>query len=186
MEGRIRIIGIGGSLEDKSSTLAILSHEMKLIKSLGAQIKIIDLKRIKLPLFSNSISLKGSIKDLLDEIHSANGYIFASPEYHGTVSASFKNVIDYLEFLSDYNPPYLAGKPVGCIAAAGAENAGATTLQTMFSIVHNLRAITASNSFAIGSASNIVSSKGELKNEGVKRKLKRLAEEVYNLAVKLS
>ncbi|MCI0449081.1 MAG: NAD(P)H-dependent oxidoreductase [Chlorobi bacterium] len=185
MQRKIRIMGIGGSLEAHSSTLAILKYEMMLIKSLGAQIKIINLRNIKLPLYNNSSVLKGKIKDMLNEIHTAEGYIFASPEYHGTVSASFKNIIDYFEFLAGYTPPYITGKPVGCIAAAGAENAGATTLQTMFNIVHNLRGISASNSFAIGSASTMIGRKGELKNEHVKRKLKRLAEEVYNLALKL-
>jgi FMN reductase len=185
MQRKIRIIGIGGSLEAHSSTLAILKYEMKLIESLGAQIQVIDLKKIKIPLYKNSTSLNSKTKRVLDEIHSADGFIFASPEYHGTVSASFKNVIDYFEFLANCSPPYLTGKPVGCIAAAGAENAGATTLQTIFNIVHNLRGISASNSFAIGSANRIIGRKGELKNEKVKKKLRRLAEEVFNLALKL-
>jgi FMN reductase len=186
MEGKISIIGIGGSMEVKSSTLAILNYEMRLIKSLGARTKLVDLKRLKLPLYSSTVKLKGAVKSLLVEIHSADGVIFASPEYHGTVSASFKNIIDYFEFLADHSPPYLSGKPVGCIAVAGAGNAGAATLQTMFSIVHNLRGIAASNSFAAGSFDNMASTKDVLKSGEVNRKLKRLAEEVYNLALKLN
>jgi len=188
MEEKIRIIGIGGSLEQKSSTLAILSYTINEIKSLGAEVKLIDLKQIKLPLynFSKGLAQAGKgFKKVLDDIHSADGYIFASPEYHGTVSSAFKNLIDYFEFLYDYNPPYLTGKPVGCIAAAGAENSGATTIQTMISIVHSLRGIAASNSIAVGSSNKQIDEKGGLKNDVLKRKLKRLALETYNLSLKL-
>jgi FMN reductase len=185
---KIRIIGIGGSLEQKSSTLAALTCTINEIKFLGAETKLIDLKHIDLPLYNYSMYLEqagAGFKAVLDEIHDADGYIFASPEYHGTVSASFKNIIDYLEFLCDYNPPYLTGKPVGCIAAAGAENAGVTTLQTMINIVHNLRAIAVPSSLAIGSSTTQIDDKGKLSNETIKRKLKRLALETYNLAEKL-
>lgn len=188
MTSKIKIAAIGGSLEETSSTLAFMKFAAGELVSLGAEVKIIDVKKIKLPLYSNSIDTKKTGKDfkkILDEIHSANGYIFASPEYHGTVSAAFKNIIDYLEFLSGYNPPYLTGKPVACIAAAGSENSGATTVQTMINIIHSLRGIAASNSIAVGSSNKQVDENGVIKNEALKRKLKRLAREIYDLAVRL-
>ena len=189
MEERIRIIGIGGSFEKKSSTLALLKFVLNEIKSLGADVTLLDIKQLKLPLYDSSKGLSQAGKGfnkVLGEIHKAHGYIFASPEYHGTVSAAFKNVIDYFEFLYDDVPPYLTCKPVGCIAAAGAENSGAATLQTMISIVHSLRGITASNSISVGSSTKQIDEKGRIKNEVLERKLKRLAKETYILAVKLS
>jgi FMN reductase len=188
MKGKIKIIGIGGSLESKSVTLTILQFVMNEIKSLGSEIKIIDIKSLNLPLYSHpkgKSKLKPAVKKMLDEMHSSGGLVFASPEYHGTVSASFKNLIDYLELLKDFKPPYLTGKPIGCIAAAGSENSGAATLLSMISIVHSLRAIAAPTSIAIGSANEIADKKGYITNEKIKRKLKRLASDVYNLAVKL-
>jgi FMN reductase len=188
MQGKIKIIGIGGSLEPKSSTLAMLRYTINEIKSLGSEIKLIDLKDVNLPLYNYSLGLEQAgegFKETLDEIHEAHGYVFASPEYHGTVSASFKNFIDYFEFLYDYNPPYLTGKPIGCLAVGGADNSGSTTLQTMINIVHNLRGIAASSSLAIGAAVRQINENGELENEVLKRKLRRLAEETYNLSVKL-
>jgi FMN reductase len=188
MSGKIRIIGIGGSVESKSSSLLYLKYVLNELKLLGADVKLIDIKKVNLPLYNYSKGIAGGGKELkvmLSEIHSADGFVFASPEYHGTVSASFKNIIDYFEFLADYKPPYLTGKPVGCIALAGAENSGGTTLNTMINIVHSLRGIAASGSMAIGSAYRQVDKNGKIKNDSVKRKLKRLTEEVYNLSVKL-
>ncbi len=188
MSGKIRIVGIGGSLESNSSSLLYLKYTLNELKLLKADVKLIDIKKVNLPLYNYSKGLSGGGKELkiiLNDISKADGYVFASPEYHGTVSSSFKNVIDYFEFLSDYNPPYLTGKPVGCIALAGAENSGGTTLNTMINIVHSLRGIIAPNSIAIGSAYRHVDEKGKIKNDSIKRKLKRLAEEVYSLSVKL-
>lgn len=188
MTGKIRIVCIGGSMETGSSSLMYLKYVMSALESLGAETKLIDIKKLKLPIYNYSAGIKAAgpkFPKLLDEIHSADGYVFVSPEYHGTVSSSFKNVIDYLEFLSDYEPPYLTQKPVGCISAAGAENAGTATLFSMISIVHSLRGVVASNSLAIGSAYKHIDKKGSITSEAVKRRLKRLAEEVYSLSAKL-
>src|SRR5687767_6329130 len=155
MTGKIRIIGIGGSMESNSSSLLYLNYVLNELKQLGADVQLVDIKTIDLPLYNYSKGIDATgedLKKLLDDIHKADGYIFASPEYHGTVSSSFKNIIDYFEFLSGYNPPYLTQKPVGCLALAGAENSGAPTLAAMISIVHSLRGIVAPSSLAIGSA----------------------------------
>ena len=39
--------------------------------------------------------------------------------YHGTVGGSFKNALDWLQLLSDRDPPYLTNKVVGLVSIAG-------------------------------------------------------------------
>ena len=185
---KIKIVCLGGSLDAGSSSLKLVKCAEKKLMKLGAATSLIDIKELKLQIFSYSAMKKGpspKFAKILAKIHEADGYIFVSPEYHGTVSAAFKNVIDHLEYLSAFKPPYLSSKPVGCIAVAGAESAGHSTLTTMISIVNNLRAIAASTSFAIGSGSNLFTPSGKLKDKNAERRLNRLAEEVYTLAVKL-
>ncbi len=185
---KIKILCLGGSLDAGSSSLKMVKCAERKLASLGAETFLVDIRELKLPIFSYSSMKKGpaqKFSKILVKIHEADGYIFASPEYHGTVSAAFKNVIDHLEYLSAFKPPYLSSKPVGCIAIAGAESAGHSTLTTMISIVNNLRAIAASTSFAIGSGSNLFTPADRLKDKNAERRLNRLAEEVYMLAVKL-
>ncbi len=74
---------------------------------------------------------------------------------------------------------------MGCIALGGAENAGYATLNSMISIVHNLRGVAAPNSMAIGYASNLFDSKGNLRSEAVIKKLNRLSNELFILAERL-
>ena len=45
--------------------------------------------------------------------------IWSSPTYHGSVSGSFKNALDWLILLAEREPPYLSNKPVGLVTTAG-------------------------------------------------------------------
>ncbi len=188
MSGKINITGIGGSLEDNSSTLALMKFVMDELSEKGADVTVIDIREVNLPLYIYSKGIEPAEKMpgyLLQAISLADGLVFASPEYHGTVSAAFKNVIDHFEYFSEKSPPYLTGKPVGLIAAAGAENSGFATLETMTNIVHSLRGLVAPSSIAVSSANKQVDTSGSIINDSLKRKLSRLAEEVYILSSKL-
>jgi FMN reductase len=185
---KIKIVLLGGSMEDKSSTLSILNYSANKLNELGAETYIADIKKLDLPIFSYKAlkNLKNSkFSKLIKEMSAADGYMFACPEYHGTVSSAFKNVIDVLEVLAANKPPYLSLKPVGCIAIGGAEFAGHSTLNAMISIVHNLRGVAAPNSLAIGYGSTIFSKKGKLTSDVIANRLTRLAGELYTLAVRL-
>ncbi|MCC6866582.1 MAG: NAD(P)H-dependent oxidoreductase [Ignavibacteria bacterium] len=185
---KIKIVCIGGSLESGSTTFAALKYTADILKDTGADVYIADLKKLSLPLFSykNLSKIKNkNFKILIKKVTEADGFLFGSPEYHGTISAAFKNTIDYLEILSKHNPPYLTLKPVGCIAVGGAENSGISTLKTMISIVHSLRALAAPASVAISYGKNIFDINGNTNDKTVQRRLKRLANEVYMLSEKL-
>ncbi|MEO8512409.1 MAG: NAD(P)H-dependent oxidoreductase [Ignavibacteria bacterium] len=185
---KIKIVCLGGSMEDNSSTLALLKYTASKLEKLGAETYLADIKKINLPIFCYK-ALKNlrntKFKLLAERIKEADGLIFASPEYHGTVSSAFKNAIDFLEILSSNKPPYLSFKPVGCIALGGAEYAGFSTLDAMVHIIHNLRGIAAPSSIAIGYGNSLFNKKGELVNEVVKKRIDRLAGEVYTLALRL-
>ena len=186
---QIKIAGIGGSLEKKSATFAALKFTMEESAKLGADIIVYDIAKFDLPIYNPSKTIEdagGNFKEFLNEIHSADGYIFASPEYHGSVSGAFKNVMDFLEHLADYDPPYLLNKPAGCIAVGGGEDSGITTIQTMVNIVHNFKAITPYKNVVISPANKFFNSDKEISSDIVKRRLTRLANEVYTLAIKLS
>lgn len=187
MEKKIKITGIGGSLERKSSTFAALKFTMDELKTLGADVKIYDLNRLKLPIYNPTKGIEQGgreLKELLKTLGGSDGYILASPEYHGSVSGAFKNVIDYIEFLYSSKPPYLTRKPVGAIATGGGDASGAATLHTIVNIIHSFRGISASSNVAI-SSSQLHFEDNEIKSEVVKNRLKRLAAEVYSLAMKL-
>jgi FMN reductase len=51
--------------------------------------------------------------------------LWATPTYHGTVSGTVKNAIDFLELLADDEPPYLTGRPIGLVVVSDPRTFGA-------------------------------------------------------------
>jgi FMN reductase len=55
----------------------------------------------------------------VDAVYACDAMIWSSPTYHGSVSGSFKNALDWLILLAERDPPYLTNKPVvGCQISA--------------------------------------------------------------------
>lgn len=182
---KLKIIIIGGSLESNSSTSIVMDYCSKVLNKIGVKNCVYFVKDIKIPYFSysNISKIKSKkFKQLISDIQNSDGYIFISPEYHGTVSASFKNIIDYLEVFSNENPPYLTLKPIGCITVAGAENGGYSSLNTLMNIVYNLRAIFIPSSFAIGLSSLMLSKDKKIRNDAVLARIERLIKDLLYMA----
>src|SRR5438552_2874492 len=97
----IRIVGIGGSLEASSRSLAALRVAMEGVDRAGAKGELFDLRELRLPVYTEEGGpVPGSVNELADACHGAHGLIWSSPTYHGTISGSFKNAIDWLELLA--------------------------------------------------------------------------------------
>jgi FMN reductase len=117
------IVGLGGTLRTHSLSRAALIESLDIAATLGARSALLDLRELNLPMYSPDCAIedyapadRASIERLLDTCYEADAFVWASPTYHGTVSGVFKNALDFLEFLSTTNPPYLSGRPVGLVA----------------------------------------------------------------------
>jgi len=116
---RVTIVGLGGSLAKHSSSLSALSVALEGAREHGADVRLFDLRELNLPVFvPDADPTPAAARELCDAVFAARGLLWSSPLYHGTVSGSFKNALDWLQLLSDRNPPYLTDKVVGLISAA--------------------------------------------------------------------
>lgn len=79
------------------------------------------------------------VRTLLDTCYEADGMLWSSPMYNGSVSGSFKNAIDWLHLLGSLEPPYLHDEVIGLISAAGGTQ-GLQVVNTMEFSVRSLRA----------------------------------------------
>ena len=116
-----------------------------------------------------------AIVRLLDACRRADVLLWASPTYHGTVSGAFKNALDFLELLSDEEPPYLQGKAVGLIAVSDP-----TTFAAMGASAYELRAWLAPTQVAL--AGRDFRDDLTLANDRAHRRLVRLVEELLDFA----
>jgi FMN reductase len=107
--------------------------------------------------------------------------LWSSPLYHGTISGSFKNALDWLDLLSDRKPAYLTDKVVGLISTAGGTQ-GLQAVNTMEFIVRALRGWAVPLVIPIPQAWRVFDKEGHTHDEKVAEQLRALGREVSRAA----
>ena len=140
MKSQLTVVGLGGSLAEHSSSLAALKIALEGAAEAGAKTDLLDIRQLSLPMYDPGTENNPpeSVRGMCDSIHKADGLIWSSPMYNGTISGSFKNALDWLKLLGDRNPPYLTDKVVGLISTAGGMQ-GLQAVNTMEFVVRALR-----------------------------------------------
>lgn len=175
-----RVVGLGGSLASASTSRIALERALAGAERSGATTERFDVAELDLPMFRPGAPAPASLDVLLGAIREANGMIWSSPLYHGTVSGAFKNAIDWLQLLASDDPPYLADKPVGLIAAAGGTH-GLQAINTMGFMVRALRGIAVPLVVPVARASQAIAD-GQIVDAAVDTQLLALGSEVARLA----
>lgn len=91
----------------------------------------VQLANQNIPIYSQEIEEEGipkPIKELFQLFTKADGFIIASPEHNGLLSAFLKNIIDWL---SRVDQKFFGDKPVMLMSASPGEYGGASHLQTL-------------------------------------------------------
>jgi FMN reductase len=136
---RLRVVGIGGSMAPASSSLAALKIAIEGAEQAGAETEVFDIRALDLPMYDPSAKdVPDAVRRMSDAVYEAEGLLWSSPLYHGTISGSFKNALDWLQVLSDRKPPFLTDKVVGLLSAAGGTQ-GLQAVNTMEFVVRALR-----------------------------------------------
>ena len=107
-----KVLGVGSSLRENASSTTALSVALDFAKKQGAEIRLLDLKQTRLPLYdpttNHSIS---EVKKVQDDVNWSDALILSTPDYHGSMSGVMKNFLDY--FWAEF-----AGKTFGYICAS--------------------------------------------------------------------
>jgi FMN reductase len=114
---RPRILGLAGSLRPQSVSHDVLSSLARLLGQQGADVHILDPRRLHLPFCSGSHSDEyvgwPDVAVLRQAFLDSQGLLLVTPEYHGSISGILKNVLDLLDF------PHLEGKVAGLVSVLG-------------------------------------------------------------------
>src|SRR5580658_4735674 len=135
----VRVAGLGGSLREMSTSRTALQTALEGAAASGADVELIWVRDLGLPLYTGEHAPPAGAHRLAETLYQADAMIWSSPTYHGSVSGSFKNALDWLILLAGNDPPYLSNKPVGLVATAGGVQ-GLQTINSMAFIARALRA----------------------------------------------
>lgn len=183
----VKILGLGGSMREPSHTLTVLNLALEAARQSGATTDLIDVAGLELPLYYDTKRLEDFpnpeyIQAFLEKFKRADGFIFCAPTYHGTPSASFKNALDFLEFLPRRPNLYLSGKVGGLIAVASGSNGGPTCLTSLIYNARALRLLVATGSMHVSPTKRIFDAEGRLTDEKQTGQINGLGVEVVRLA----
>ena len=129
MKGKIKILGISGSLRSNSSATAILNVVSGLVPG-NVEFTIYN-GLAEIPAFNDSNEIPEPVAHFIKLLSEADGVFFCIPEYAFGVPGALKNALDWTVSSSTAFP----GKPVALITAAtGGDKAHAAFLLTLKAI----------------------------------------------------
>ena len=108
---KLNVLGVGSSMRQGSYSTAALNMILDMAKGNEAETKLLDLRQTNLPMLYAAKDDTHEIGQATELVEWADAYILATPDYHGSMSGSLKNFLDY--FWSEF-----AGKTFGYIVAS--------------------------------------------------------------------
>lgn len=115
--GKVRVLGIAGSLREGSYNRALLRAAVELAPE-GMEIRIFE-GLAQIPPYNEDVRARGepeSVVALKEAIRQADALLIATPEYNGSVPGVLKNALDWASRPPDASP--LDRKPVAIIGAS--------------------------------------------------------------------
>jgi FMN reductase len=177
-----RIVGLGGSLRRASTSRAALEQALAGAAAAGAETSLLDMRELDLPMYDPDDDAPGeAAAQLIESCYSADGLIWSSPLYQGTISGALKNALDWLHRLGQRDPPFLHDKVIGLISAAGGTQ-GLQAINTMEFAVRALRGWAVPYVVPLASAERVFEASGRIKDESVLGQLSMLGREVVRVA----
>jgi FMN reductase len=184
---QLRIVGLGGSLARNSRSLAALRVALDGASEAGAATELLDLRELDLPLYNPDDEREPppSASTLIEACYAADGMLWSSPMYQGTISGAFKNALDWLHALGSREPAFLHDEVIGLISAAGGTQ-GLQAINTMEFAVRALRGWAVPYVIPVASAFRVFDSEGRVTDEGVELQLLTLGAEVVRVATRFA
>ena len=177
----LRIVGIGGSLRERSCSYMALEHMMMLLTRLGCSTEILDLRRTRLPFCAGDKhelwSSYPGVAHLRRAVSEAHALVIVTPEYHGGMSGVMKNALDLLD------PEHLEGKVVGAISVLGGP-ANSNALNDVGRIMRWCHAWVIPQQIAVGRASTVFVN-GQIADAGLRKRFEHFAQSLVWSATRL-
>ncbi len=172
------ILAVCGSLNANSTTKMALTLALKGAEEYGADTRMIALRDYKL-VFYGEVDEKDYPPDvfrLREEIKESDGIIFGSPEYHGSLSGSLKNMLDLM------SQEQLEGKIVGLVGVAGGHLGATNSLNTMRTIGRNMHFWVLPQEVSVAESSKIFNDDGTVTDADIEHRLLNIGRQVVKFA----
>lgn len=180
-----KILAFAGSLRRDSWNKKLIKIAVKGAEDAGAKVTLIDLKDYPLPIYDGDIEDASGIpehgKKLKSLMKEHDGFLISLPEYNSSMSAVFKNVIDWTSRPEPGEKDLICfiDKAVVLMSASPGQLGGMRCLVHARAMFSNIYSIVLPNQKSISKADGAFLENGSLKDE-------KQQQDILNLGKRLS
>lgn len=183
----MKIAALAGSMRAGSLNKQLLAVVVAAARARGAEVDVIDLRALELPLYDGDLEAasgapRGAV-ELKARLGAADALLFASPEYNGSVSGTFKNAIDWASRPPD--APF-GGKLIALLAASPGGFGGAMGLLHLRQILTRLGAWTLPQQVTVSAAHQAFTPEGTLRDPKLQAQVEGLVDALLAATGKLA
>src|SRR5947209_20627845 len=168
-----KVLGVASSFRQNSLSTRTLKSLLEIATNkYGAQTDILDLTETKLPFYNPSIESNESVDENVQTasqmVKWADALVLASPDYHGSMSGTMKNFLDY--FWEEF-----AGKTFGYLCTS--HEKGLTVMDQMRTVVRQCYGWSLPYGVSISGEQDF-NDKAEIINDSLDRRLRMLTRDL--------
>lgn len=188
----MKILAFAGSTRRDSLNKKLVGIAAARAREAGGEVTLIDLRDFQLPLYDGDLEETDGLPEnatKLYELMKLHGaLLLACPEYNSSISGVLKNAIDWVSRLRTGEPALAAftGKVAALLSASPGAFGGLRGLSHVRSILQNIGVLVIPNQVSVPQANKAFAESGELVDDGISKKVSRLALELVDLTRKLS
>jgi chromate reductase, NAD(P)H dehydrogenase (quinone) len=192
MTAKPKILAFAGSTRTNSFNKKLVRIAATGAAEAGADVTVVDLRDFPMPLYDGDLEQQEGMppyaRKLKDLMLAHQGFLISSPEYNSSVSAVFKNAIDWASRQSEgeANLACFKGKVVGIMSASPGGLGGLRGLVHVRSILGNIGVLVMPDQVAVAKAHEAFNADGTLKDKKQEEQVKMIGASVAKTLLKLN
>lgn len=176
-----RILVLYGSLRPVSFSRKLAHEAARVLRHFGAEVRVFD--PIGLPVFDRSSTDHPKVVELRQASVWSEGHVWVSPEQHGSMTAAFKNQIDWLP-LSDGAVRPTQGRTLAVMEVSGGSQSFNAVNQLRI-LGRWMRMVTIPNQSSVAKAWQEFDDDGRMKPSSFRDRVVDVCEELFRFTVLL-
>jgi chromate reductase len=187
-----KIIAFAGSTRTDSYNKKLVKIASTGATEVGVDVTVIDLRDFPMPIYDGDLEQKDGLpsnaRKLKDLMLAHQGFLISSPEYNSSISAVFKNTIDWASRQSEGETPLACfrDKVAGIMSASPGMLGGLRGLVHVRSILGNIGVIVTPDQMALAKAHEAFNEDGTLKDKKQEDQTKKIGANVAKILLKLN
>ena len=187
-----KILAFAGSTRTDSYNKKLVKISSTGATDAGADVTVIDLRDFPMPIYDGDLEQKDGLpsnaRKLKDIMLAHQGFLISSPEYNSSISAVFKNTIDWTSRQSEGEIPLACfkNKVAGIMSASPGMLGGLRGLVHVRSILGNIGVIVLPDQVTVAKSHEAFNEDGTLKDKKQEDQVKKIGANVAKILLKLN